>query len=75
MKKNAILMIDFAIQAERQEGKTPGEAIFEASLLYGRHGEPDFDRLQEFYRLFRGPGVAHCAGGAGPHPRTSSGRW
>ncbi len=33
VKKNAILMIDFAIQAERQEGKGPVEAIHEACLL------------------------------------------
>ena len=33
MKKNAILMIDFAIEAERKEGKTPEEAIFQACLL------------------------------------------
>lgn len=33
-------------------------------------GEPDFDELQEFYRLFRGPGVGHCAGGAGPQPQS-----
>ncbi len=36
---------------------------------HGRHGQPDFERLQEFYRLFRAPGVAHCAGGAGPQPQ------
>jgi hypothetical protein len=36
---------------------------------YGKHGEPDFERLQRFYRLFRAPGVAHCAGGAGPQPQ------
>jgi hypothetical protein len=36
---------------------------------YGRHGELDFERLQRFYRLFRAPGVAHCAGGAGPQPQ------
>ena len=36
---------------------------------YGKHAEPDFERLQHFYRLFRGPGVAHCAGGAGPQPQ------
>jgi hypothetical protein len=36
---------------------------------YGTHGEPDFDRLRRFYRLFRAPGVAHCAGGAGPQPQ------
>ncbi len=33
MKKNAILMIDFAIDAERNEGKSPEEAIFQACLL------------------------------------------
>jgi multidrug efflux pump len=33
VKKNAIMMIDFAIDAERNEGKTPDEAIYQASLL------------------------------------------
>ncbi|HEY6348912.1 MAG TPA: multidrug efflux RND transporter permease subunit [Candidatus Angelobacter sp.] len=33
VKKNAILMIDFAIDNERRENKTPEEAIFEACLL------------------------------------------
>ncbi|MEO5671869.1 MAG: efflux RND transporter permease subunit [Ramlibacter sp.] len=33
VKKNAIMMIDFAIHAERVEGKTPREAIHEAALL------------------------------------------
>jgi multidrug efflux pump subunit AcrB len=33
VKKNAIMMIDFAIEAERQEGKSPIEAIHEACLL------------------------------------------
>jgi multidrug efflux pump len=33
VKKNAIMMIDFALQAERQEGKGPGDAIFEACML------------------------------------------
>jgi multidrug efflux pump len=33
VKKNAILMIDFALQAERLEGKSPRDAIFEACLL------------------------------------------
>jgi hypothetical protein len=36
---------------------------------YGRHDDPDFQRLQKFYRLFRAPGVAHCGGGAGPQPQ------
>jgi multidrug efflux pump len=33
VKKNAIMMIDFALEAERQGGKSPREAIFEACLL------------------------------------------
>ena len=33
VKKNAIMMIDFALAAERGEGRTPRAAIFEASLL------------------------------------------
>jgi hydrophobe/amphiphile efflux-1 (HAE1) family protein len=33
VKKNAIMMIDFALQAERGEGKSPEEAIHEACLL------------------------------------------
>ena len=33
VKKNAIMMIDFALEAERHEGKTPREAIFQACLL------------------------------------------
>ncbi|MBV8550196.1 MAG: multidrug efflux RND transporter permease subunit [Acidobacteriaceae bacterium] len=33
VKKNAIMMIDFALEAERKEGKTPRDSIFQASLL------------------------------------------
>ena len=33
VKKNAIMMIDFALVAERNEGKTPREAIYQACLL------------------------------------------
>jgi multidrug efflux pump len=33
VKKNAIMMIDFALDAERNEGKTPREAIYQACLL------------------------------------------
>ncbi len=33
VKKNAIMMIDFALIAEREHGKTPEEAIYEACLL------------------------------------------
>ncbi|MGH8782528.1 efflux RND transporter permease subunit [Paraburkholderia sp.] len=33
VKKNAIMMVDFALEAERGHGKSPRDAIFEASLL------------------------------------------
>jgi len=33
VKKNAIMMIDFALDAERKDGKTPREAIYQACLL------------------------------------------
>ncbi len=33
VKKNAILMIDFALEVERREGVTPERAIFQAALL------------------------------------------
>jgi hydrophobe/amphiphile efflux-1 (HAE1) family protein len=32
VKKNAIMMIDFALEAERKEGKSPEEAIFEGCI-------------------------------------------
>jgi multidrug efflux pump len=33
VKKNAIMMIDFALQVEREEGKSPAESIFDACML------------------------------------------
>jgi HAE1 family hydrophobic/amphiphilic exporter-1 len=33
VKKNAIMMIDFAIDAQRREGKRPDEAIYQAALV------------------------------------------
>ena len=33
VEKNAIMMIDFALEAERKEGKPPEEAIYQAALL------------------------------------------
>jgi multidrug efflux pump len=33
VKKNGIMMVDFAMEAERKEGKSPEEAIFQACLL------------------------------------------
>jgi hypothetical protein len=36
---------------------------------YSRPHDGSFDDVQTFYRLFRAPGVGHCAGGAGPQPQ------
>jgi multidrug efflux pump len=33
VKKNGIMMVDFALEAERKEGKSATEAIYQASLL------------------------------------------
>src|SRR5262249_33081862 len=33
VKKNAIMMIDFALEAQRNEGKSPHDAIYEGCLL------------------------------------------
>jgi multidrug efflux pump len=33
VKKNGIMIVDFALEAQREEGKSPREAIFQASLL------------------------------------------
>ena len=33
VKKNAILMIDFALEAERNDGKSPDKAIYQACIL------------------------------------------
>jgi hypothetical protein len=39
------------------------------ALRYSRTDEPDFEKLQSFYRLFRAPGVGHCGiNSAGPVP-------
>jgi hypothetical protein len=32
----------------------------EMAARYGNHDKPDFERVQEFYRLFRVPGAGHC---------------
>ncbi len=33
VKKNGIMMVDFALSVQRREGKSPGDAIFESCLL------------------------------------------
>ena len=41
----------------------------QTAIRFGKGNGPDFDRLQDFYRLFRAPGVGHCGGGSGPQPQ------
>jgi HAE1 family hydrophobic/amphiphilic exporter-1 len=33
VKKNAIMMIDFALEAQRKEGKNPTDAIYEGAII------------------------------------------
>jgi len=33
VKKNAIMMIDFALETQRKEGKSPGDAIYEGAII------------------------------------------
>ncbi|HEX3952890.1 MAG TPA: efflux RND transporter permease subunit [Stellaceae bacterium] len=63
VKKNAIMMIDFALHAERVEGKSPQEAIHEACLLRFRP-----IMMTTFAALFGGLPIA-LGGGAGSELR------
>ena len=63
VKKNAIMMIDFALTAERVEGKSPLEAIHEACLLRFRP-----IMMTTFAALFGGLPIA-IGGGAGSELR------
>jgi hydrophobe/amphiphile efflux-1 (HAE1) family protein len=63
VKKNAIMMIDFALTAERYEGKSPLEAIHEACLLRFRP-----IMMTTFAALFGGLPIA-LGGGAGSELR------
>jgi hydrophobe/amphiphile efflux-1 (HAE1) family protein len=63
VKKNAIMMIDFALQAERNEGKSPQEAIHEACLLRFRP-----IMMTTFAALFGAMPIA-LGGGAGSELR------
>jgi multidrug efflux pump subunit AcrB len=63
VKKNAIMMIDFALSAERNEGKSPLEAIHEACLLRFRP-----IMMTTFAALFGGLPIA-IGGGAGSELR------
>jgi multidrug efflux pump subunit AcrB len=66
VKKNAIMMIDFALDAERNEGKTSLEAIHEACLLHFRpimrpHHGGAIRRSANRAGPWRGLGIAACA--------------
>jgi multidrug efflux pump len=67
VKKNAILMIDFALEAEREQGLPPREAIYQASLLalpadpHDDHGG-DAGRAAAHDRLGRGRELRHPLG-------------
>jgi len=63
VKKNAIMMIDFALTAERSEGRSPLEAIHEACLLRFRP-----IMMTTFAALFGGLPIA-LGGGAGSELR------
>jgi hypothetical protein len=41
---------------------------FGKRVVIGHGKDIDFTGVQQFYLLFRAPGVSHCAGGAGPQP-------
>src|SRR5271157_6029326 len=58
VKKNAIMMIDFALQAERIEGKSPQEAIHQACLLRFRP-----IMMTTFAALFGAMPIAFGSGG------------
>ena len=71
VKKNAIMMIDFALEAERDEHKPPEEAIYQASLaaLPSHHDDHDGGAV---WRIAAGSGHGHrfrIASPAGHHDR------
>ena len=57
VKKNAILMIDFAIAAERKEGNSPEDSIYQACLLRFRP-----IMMTTMAAMFGGIPIAICAG-------------
>jgi hypothetical protein len=42
---------------------------FGNNAVKGHGNDVDFTGVQQFYRLFRAPGVWHCSGGPGPQPQ------
>ena len=67
VKKNAIMMIDFALEAEREEHKPPEEAIYQACLL----------RFRPIMMTTMAALLGRIAAGAGDREqaRNCGGRW
>ena len=66
VKKNGIMMVDFALEAERKEGKSPEEAIYQACLL---RFQADHDDHHGGPARRPAPGAGHGGGlGASPSP-------
>ena len=65
VKKNAIMMIDFALEAERNDGKPPEQAIYEAGLLRFRPDHDD-DHGGAVRRAAAGDGIGGRIGIAAP---------
>ena len=63
VKKNAIMMIDFALDAERKEGKPPHEAIYQA-VPAALPPDPDDDHGGAARRRAAGAGHGHRLGAA-----------
>ena len=69
VKKNAIMMIDFAIEAQRKRGKAPGEAIYEACLVRFR------PIMMTTMAALMGTLPIALGWGAGARPARSAWRW
>ena len=66
VKKNAIMMIDFALEAERNEGKNSRDAIYEACLL----------RFRPIMMTTMAAMLGGCRWRSAPAPaRNCAGRW
>ena len=71
VKKNGIMMVDFALEGEREHGKNATDAIYEASLLRFRPIMMTtmaallaaFRWLWDGHRFGDAPSAGHCHGG------------
>ena len=75
VKKNGIMIVDFALEAERKHGKSPEEAIFQASIAalspdHDDHARRHARRIAAPGRHRHGLGTEPAAG-AGDHRRSA----